>query len=290
MAKSDKQDEKNGLQKRLGITFHRTFSLVRPALSQVLEVAVNTAELEGKNVKLTRSRIQASTSLGTIYVEAMPRYCYGAGLLNQKYLPTDFGFFANKYDRLLELTGTQWIMHYHLSSSSGTGPAFWNDLVSNRFYTGSTFSRDDIIEQIGNFVWRKENKILNKSDVAATATVFLGTYTKPEGFGKLRILETTESGRYRVCEGTPAPAWAVGYALLDFWEAHYPGRLSVGLDTLHESSFAKLFLIGKSDLENVLQMLQEARHLEVHRSAPPYQVLLLRQDKEPLLKRLYGAD
>jgi len=286
---SQSKDEDKNPQK-LGSTFHRTFPLVRSALSQVLELAVKTVESDGENAKLPRSKIQQSTSLGTIYVEAMPRYCRGAGLLKKNYLPTYFGYYAYKHDQLLELTGTQWLMHYFLSSPNGSGPAFWNHVILKRFYLGSTFTRDTIVEDIGNFIWQIENKVLNKNDVGATATIFLGTYTKPEGLGKLHILEVTESGRYRVREGATAPAWAVGFALLDFWEAQYPGRISVGLNTLHESNFAKLFMIGKADLEAVLRTLQEANYIEIHRTAQPFQVVLLRQDREPLLKKLYGAD
>jgi hypothetical protein len=282
--------DKKDSQSRLGVTFHRTLPLTRSALSPVLELAVNTAKSEGEKAKLTRAKIQASTLLGSIYVEAVPRYCYGAGLLNRNYLPTNFGYFANKYDAALELTGTQWMMHYYFSSPNGVGPAFWHHLISNSFYAGNVFSRDDIVEQIGNYIWQIENKILNKNDVGATAAVFLGAYTKSEGLGKLSLLESNQSGRYRVREGAIVSAWIVGYALLDFWAANYPGRVSVGLDTLHDSGFAKLFLMGKADLENALQVLQEERYLEIHRTAPPYQVVLLRPDPESLLRKIYGAD
>jgi hypothetical protein len=108
--------------------------------------------------------------------------------------------------------------------------------------------------------------------------------------GKLHILEATESGRYHVRDITLAPVWAIGYALLDFWEAQYAGRITVGLDTLQESGFPGLFMLGKNELVEVLQILQEARYLELHRSAPPYQVVLLRQDREFLLQQIYGTN
>ncbi|MBU2496185.1 MAG: DUF4007 family protein [Candidatus Omnitrophica bacterium] len=273
---------------RLGLTFHRTFSLSRSAVSQILQVA-EKIELQGSK-KLDLKSITEFASLGSIYIEAMPRYARGSGLLNSKGFLTELGRLANKYDSLLDQSGTQWLMHYHLSAPHGPGAPFWHEVVSNRFYPGSVFSADDLVEQIGNFIWETENKILSERAVRSTVTVFLGTYTKPEGLGKLRMLEDTDSGRYRVREPAPPPNWAVGYALLDFWEAHYSGRLSVGLDTLQESGFPGLFFMGKADLDEALQVLQEAHYLELHRTAPPYQVVLLRQDREFLLHKLYGTN
>ncbi len=281
---SDIADDK----KRLGLTFHRTFSLMRSAVSQIIRAA-EKVELNGGK-KLDLKSIKELSSLGSIYVEAMPRYARGAGLLNSLNFLTQFGKYAAKYDPLLDQPGTQWLMHYHLSAQQGPGAPFWNDVASKRFYPGSTFSAEDIVEQIGNFIWKLEDKPPTERAVRSTVTIFLGTYTKPEGLGKLRLLEVLASGRYRVCEPGPAPVWAVGYALLDFWDAYYPGRISIGLDTLQESGFPQLFMLGKSDLDDVLQTLQEARYVEIHRTAPPYQVVLLRQDREPLLEKLYGAN
>jgi hypothetical protein len=281
-----KADIKKG--NRLGLTFHRSFSLNRPAMRQVLDIAIDGAK--GGKSKLSRKDIRENSQLGTIYVEAMPRWAWGAGLLDQDKSLALFGKYASLYDPLLEQAGTLWLMHYHLSAPHGPGPAFWNEIISTTFFSGNIFSSDDLVEQIGNFIWRTDNRITAKRGVQSTATIFLGTYTKPEGLAKLHLLDGTDSGRYRVCEPVVAPVWAVGCALLDFWEAHYPGRLGVGLDTLQDSGFLKLFLIGKSDFNEVLQSLQEAGFIEVHRTAPPAQVVLLRQDQEGLLQKLYGTD
>lgn len=180
-------------------------------------------------------------------------------------------------------------MHYHLSAPQGPGPAFWHALISTLFYAGAYFKAEDIADAIGNFVWQSENRTLASRSVQSTATIFLGTYTKPEGLNKLRLLETTESGRYRVCEPTPAPTWAIAYALVDFWMANYPKRLGIGIDVLLDSSFPKLFLIGRKRLVEVLEAMQEIGYVQLHRTAPPHQVVLIRQDTEGLLNKLYGT-
>ena len=42
--------------------------------------------------------------------------------------------------------------------------------------------------------------------------------------------------------------------------------------------------MGKSRPMEVLQAMQEVGYVELHRTAPPYQVVLVRQDTEGLLK------
>jgi len=275
---------------RLGSVFHESFSLSRQSITQIINTInqhSNFADLR----QFERERIfQERTSLGTRYIKAMPRYAIGTGMIDSKYTLQPLGKFACNHDQLLDHIGTIWLMHYHLSAPHGPGPKFWNDLVASRFFPNNIFSSDEISEQIGNSIWKTENKILSERSVRTTATIFLGTYTKPEGLGKLRILDITDSGRYQVKEAIQAPIWAVGYALLDYWQAHYTGRITISLDTLHDSQFMKLFMLGKADLEAVLLALQEAKYIEFHRSVQPYQIVLLRQDSESLLKRLYGAN
>ena len=76
---------------RLGLTFHRTFSLVRPAISQIIRLAASAAQGNHEESILTKEKIRAETNLGTIYAEAMPRYARGTGLLDERNRLTSFG-------------------------------------------------------------------------------------------------------------------------------------------------------------------------------------------------------
>ena len=276
--------------KRLGTIFHETFPLSRQSIFQILNAINNNPTISSVSQTEREHVFQQDTSLGTRYIKAMPRYALGCGFMNSEYILSDFGSYVNVHDKLLDQISTQWLMHYHLSAPQGPGPSFWNVIVSKRFYPGSDFTADEIVEQIGNFIWETEDKILSERAVRSTVTIFLGTYTKTEGLGKLNLLEVSESGRYVVRDPASPSAWVVGYALLDFWEANFPGMIGVGLDTLHESGFGKLFMLGKNELEAKLQTLQETHFMEIHRAAPPYQVVLLRTDRDFLLKKIYGAN
>lgn len=220
----------------------------------------------------------------------MPRYATGAGLLDFARHLTRFGQYALNHDRLLEHQGTQWLMHYYLSAPQGPGPAFWHHLVSNFFYVGHEFSKTQVERQITAFVEQNEGRTLAKRTLSDAATIFLGTYLKSDGLGKLGLLTQLPDERYQVTEPVSPPPWAVAYALLDYWEAHFQDQLTVSLDLLTApGGFTALFLMDQHNFNEVLRVLQAERYVEVYRVAPPHQVVLLRRDPEPLLQTLYGT-
>jgi len=272
-------------EKKLGITFHRTFSLVRSSVAKVVE-------MRGcQDSKFSRSSIREDTHLGSIYVEAMPRYAIGMGLLDSDKKLSNFGRFASISDPHLEQLGTQWLMHYYMSASHGPGPAFWNQLVTTRFRSGEEFSTQDIAEQIAEFYQTIEGKPLAERSARVTATIFLGTYTKSDGLGRLELLQETSKDNYLVAEPQSPPVWAVGCALLDFWLAHYPNQVTANLnDLLAENGLTKLFLISRARLNALLERLQQEGFIDVYRLSPPYQVVLLNKNMEAYLEKLYGSD
>jgi hypothetical protein len=275
---------------KLGTMFHESFSLSRQSISKIIHGISDNPNINQLS-KTKRDEILLNyTNLGKNYIKSMPQYSRGAGLLRLDYSLTRFGEIVSKFDPSLDQIGTQWLLHYLLSTPKGPGATFWNHVISDKFFTENRFSYEDIVDTIGNFIWETEDKILAERSVKQTATAFLGTYTKPEGLGKLGILKEIESPRrYKICEPPLPPVWAVGYALIDFWEANYPDQISVDLDKLQESGFLKIFLMSRVDFENVIKALREIRFIEIHASAPPHQIVLLRHDGTELLEMLYGA-
>jgi hypothetical protein len=288
--KTESQDDDSNPQRRLGLTFHRTFSLIRPALTQVLQLAAGTNRAEGEIEGIERRMLRDLTNLGTIYVEAIPRYCYGSGLLNRQYALTAFGKFAHQHDSLLEQEGTQWLIHYHLSAPQGPGPAFWHELVNTRFRIGDEFTTDDIAAQVSSFFKGNEGEDLADRSARSTATIFLGTYTKSDGLGNLKILEILGENHFRVNDSfSQPPVWAIAYGLLDFWQTQFPNHTTINLNDLYgEEGLTNLFMISRGRLNTVLEEMQQEGILELYRIAPPYQVVLLRRQMQPILEKLYG--
>jgi hypothetical protein len=271
---------------RLGVTFHRTFSLSRPSIAKIVQLA----KVLGDKTPIGRKTIRQMTNLGSVYVEAMPRYAYGAGLLDRGNHLTKFGSFACDYDPLLENIVTQWLIHYHLSAPDGPGPAYWHDLVIHRFLPGDEFTHEQISAQIQQFVSSVREMPPRDEDADSSATVFVGTYTKSDGLKSIGVLEETKPKTYRVLDPDPPSTWVVAYALLDFWKARFPNQTTINLSDLYgENGLTSLFMLSKGRLNAMLEEMQREGMLELYRIAPPYQVVLLTTDEVPILEKLYGV-
>lgn len=264
----------------MSLTFHRTFALSRSSVAKILRVAQ-----EKPGFKL--ADLARYTDLGTIYQEAMPRYAYRAGLLNESNHLTAFGRFAAQHDPAMEKPGTQWLLHYHLSAPHGP-TAFWRHLVMRRFLMGNTFSAEDLTADLTVFLREKAGKEPAPRSVRSAVTVFTGTYLKHDGLNRLGLLEETAENNYHVPSSPPPPPWALGYALVEYWGAHYGERLTVNLDDLTQGDFAAVFLLGEEGLTQLLLQLKSEGMVDLYRTSRPYQIVLLQPSLEFALERLYG--
>ncbi|WP_298009210.1 MULTISPECIES: DUF4007 family protein [Anaerolinea] len=264
----------------MSLTFHRTFSLSRSSITKVLFVAQEKPEFN-------QSDIANKTDLGTVYQEAMPRYAYRAGLLDEKKHLTLFGRFVAEHDPNLEKTGTQWLLHYHLAAPHGP-TAFWHYLVTHWFVPGNTFTADQLADDLAGFLQREKGKAPSPHSIRSTITIFTGTYLKRDGLSRLGLLEEIEKNTYHVQRVSQPPIWALGYALADYWQAHYGERLTVNLDDLSGDRFAGLFLLGESGFTELLLQLKQEGMIDLYRIAHPYQVVLLQPSLEYALDKLYA--
>mgnify|MGYP006987142694 FL=1 len=89
----------------------------------------------------------------------------------------------------------------------------------------------------------------------------------------------------------PASIWVMGVALLEYWQACFPGQRMINLnEIIGESDFARIFMVGTRSINRMLAALQEIRYIDLFTTAPPYGVALLRNDLSPLLERMYTSD
>jgi len=267
------------MQDQFAISFHETFSLSRVSLAQIVENAYKNGALERK--------ILVNTALGTNYQKAMPRYAFRAGLLDKGNKLTSFGRFAAQHDPGQEKLATQWLLHYHLAAPHGS-TAFWHHLVRQRFLAGNTFTADELTADLAEFLKEKAGKSPAPRSVRSTVTVFTGTYLKPDGLGRLGLLEETAKNTYRVPAAEVPPLWTLGYALAEYWSAHYDGRLTINLDNLTQGDFAAVFLLGEERLMQLLLQLKQEGMLDLYRISRPYQAVLLQPNPEYALQRMYA--
>jgi Protein of unknown function (DUF4007) len=268
---------------RLDTSFHESFSLSRPSLSKILAVCHESSE------SVTPEVIRSRTSLGTNYVKAMPRYARGCGLLSfGSYELTPLGEVVFRGDPGLDDATTQWVMHYHMSAPQGPGPALWYHLVTERLRFFDVLRATNLGPDIVAFVEAQSGKKLGERTARTAATVFLGTYAKSDGLGRLGILDGGSGAVYRVTEPEPPPLKAFAYLLADYWEAVYQNRVTVDLSELAEpQGLSSILLLGPVALDRHLRELQRFGLVEVQRAVPPYQVVRLWRDARALMESLY---
>lgn len=268
------------MQDQFTISFHETFGLNRISLSQVINNA-------SQNGRLKRDLL-ANTALGTNYQKAMPRYAMRAGLLTKDDQLTILGRYVAMHDPEIEKPATQWLLHYHLAAPHGP-TAFWHHLVCKCFLPGETFTADDLLNYLAEFLLENAGKTPAPRSLRSTVTVFTSTYLKPDGLGRLGLLEEIAKGTYRVPSTDAPPLWALGYALADYWNVHYPGRLTINLDSLTQGDFAPIFLLGEERLTELLTQLKREGMLDLYRISRPYQAVLLQPSPEYALQKMYGV-
>lgn len=276
---------------RLGASFHRTFSLRRNQLHDVLRIAYE-ADFQNETGDWSREDLRETSSIGTRQAESAPRYAYGAGMLDEKNKLTAFGKQAYENDPMLEKLSTIWLIHYFLSAPDGFGPSYWHNIVATRFRTSDTITKESLAEQIADHIRHTEERELASRYAQSFANVFLNTYSEPDGLARLGILREVENDKvYLVEEPDPPPVWVFAVALLDFWQYQFPNRVAVNLDDLYvEGGLTSIFMIGEGRINRYLLTLQQEGIVDVFRVAPPYTVVLLNPDPTFALDRLYTTD
>lgn len=261
---------------RIGLSTFRSFALNRGAIQQVLE-----AVSEGHR---DRNALRSRTTLGTVYVEAMPRFAKMCGLLGESNILTALGEVICKKNCGLDLPATQWLMHYHSLCPGSDAPPFWKALYFFALQTGR-FSRQELrthLCSMAGLAPEGENRAIEHALLA-----FLGTYTKPEGLGSLRIL-LKEGDNYRVGHPAPPSSSVVGYAIAHYWEQCWPESTTVNLARLSEEGGpAKILMLTQQSLEDALTELARRGVLQVERKVPPYQVVRQWRSSEDLLSQIY---
>jgi hypothetical protein len=277
---------------KLGTAFHESFPLSRPQMGQVLRALAEADQaLDMSSATQRQEYLRNASHLGANQVKAVPNYALGAGLVVSNFSLTDFGLEVLANDPLLDKTATQWLMHYYLSAPHGPGPVFWNEVTTNYFRSGDEIAGEIIANRISAVAAREKGRDLASRTIKDTTTVFLGTYLHGDALGNLGILEDLGDFRYLVLDPEPPSAWVFGVALLDYWQGQFGDRLTINLSDLFASGgLGDLFLVGARQIDEYLSQLQTEGYVDVYRVAHPYQVVLLRQDAQPLLKKLYELE
>ncbi len=234
--------------RKLGFTFHRSFKLQRAPISIIIKL------LEDKNKPLSKKYLVEEYNLGTIYAEAYPRYAIATGLIHPIYKKLSlFGTFTVKNDPLLNNQVTQWLMHYHISNSKGSGPLFWGYLVRELFIPKMVFSTNLLKKHLLNLNLTLTNKNINERVINTTGSVFVNSYISNEGLGSLGILSKIND-EIIVNNVSLQSELVFGYAICDYFFNNSIFS-TINFETIANSELKKIFLLSDNSINKLLENL-----------------------------------
>jgi hypothetical protein len=267
------------MEKRLGPTFHRTFSLIRPGLSCILR----TAALHGT---CTKDLLRTGSSLGPEQINAMLRYAYGTRLIDADNRLTSLGTSIVHHDPNIESQQTLWILHYNLSFRQTLAPAFWPHVTTTLFRPESELANNTVRRAISDLYANDPEVKFTERSASDCATALLSTYSDDRSMGSLGILTQRAPGIYFVNEPPfPSPP-AFAYLLANFWDSELSNTVSSHLSAVTDA-MSPLLLTGSAVLKEALSELQTLHLVRVQQRTFPYQIEKLWSSTEALLLKVY---
>ena len=130
---------------------------------------------------------------------------------------THTGKLAFKYDPNLTDLGTQWILHYYLSTKHTECSQAWLVLINEFLSPGLSFTNEQFTSYFASVVG---DEVKNRSALKKDPSTAISTYIRPQGFSKLGIL-VKEKTTINVASPNFPQILVVGYMLFDWWQRHY---------------------------------------------------------------------
>jgi hypothetical protein len=219
----------------------------------------------------------------------MPRYCQGAGLLDDKNELTTLGRRIYEYDPHLGRTETLWFCHYNLACMEGPGPEFWHLLVAEHLRVGNELKTPILGELLRKVSAAGGNPIAERT-AATAASVFLSTYSRTDCLGGLGILESKEAGTYLVKDVESPSPLVFAYAVGHYWQQNLLNQTSVWIDEFNKAGGpAQVLLMGLGEVNRAMRELSRMGIATAQLTQPPYQFSPLWKNKDEILDRIYGT-
>ncbi|HEY9608976.1 DUF4007 family protein [Allocoleopsis sp.] len=130
---------------------------------------------------------------------------------------TPFGQLASQYDPTLTDLGTQWVLHYYLSTEHTDRSDAWRILINEFLSPGLTITSDKFGSYFASVMG---SEVKNRSALSKDPQTALSTYVRPQALGRLGIL-TKQKTTYIVGHPTLPHIYVVGYLLFDWWQRRY---------------------------------------------------------------------
>ena len=181
------------------------------------------------------------------------------GLANRAgkdYALTPFGLLAHQHDPFLSDPGTQWLIHYYLTTDHAERSDAWYVFINQFLTPGQRFSSEQFQAYFAGVVGAGvKNRSALKKDPAAV----LYTYTQTKSLGQLGLLRK-EKKTYLSDYPTLPHILIIGYMLLDWWQRKYPHTDTLHFSKLHQEP-ESLGRLCQADERQVKRFVAELTNL-----------------------------
>lgn len=241
------------------IGFYQNFNLTLQRLSSALHcvqakprlshielaegMSVNKPIGEGFSAWLTHTGLTTTTQPGG----------KGEALI---YELTPFGQLAARYDPFLNDLGTQWILHYFLSTAHAERSEAWLVFINQFLTPGRRFTGEQFQAYFAAVAGQYAQ---NRSALEKDPQAVLYTYTNAQSLGQLGLLQKEKQG-YASSPPFRPRSLVIGAMLLDWWQRRYDQTDTLRFSQLcHEEG--SLGRVCQADPGQVKQFIAELTNL-----------------------------
>jgi len=157
----------------------------------------------------------------------------GLGVLKEKsYYTSVIGSLIYQNDPYLADIGTQWLLHYGITTDIGFRATIWHYAFNHLLAPGLVIEASALAEQSLSTL---ELPPTNRSGSRKDAQDLLTMYTRPQALGALGLLSGSSSGaqrQYTAHASAGPPDLIAAYMLFDRWQRRADGEGSVRLSAL----------------------------------------------------------
>ncbi len=267
------------MAKTLG--FYQNFNLTLQRLGSALRCVQ-------ENPQASHNDLAECMGVNTPVAEGFSGWLTHTGLTiraDKGYELTSFGALARQRDPFLSDLGTQWLIHYHLTTEHAERSDAWYVFINEFLTPGQRFGSEQFQAYFAGSVGAG---VKNRSALKKDPSSVLYTYVQSKSLGQLGLLRKEKKTYISGYPNLPH-ILVIGYMLLDWWQRKYPHTDTLHFSKLHQEP-ESLGRLCQADARQVKRFVAELTNLGYLNFAETQHEPVNRLYKEapyPLLERYY---
>lgn len=241
---------------KIGVSFHNTFPPTPAYIGRILQISDGTKRDIRTISDLTG--IPQGESTG----KAKPHLIYSVlmGLLQEDQSTlTQLGTVVRSEDSNCTEELTQWIMHRHLTSS--TGAEMWRYLYRELAPQNNGIMTDDY------YTAQLKNRFGAKVNTSVVKTCYLN------GLTAIEYLDSKDGIVIRKQRVQREFLYLYAYELLTEWDSVYPGKTEITADEMNLMHHEACFGLSSSDWFTILEMMASRNLIRLNRQLVPFTII-----------------